>query len=61
MPTINDHGDIVVDASHPIIDTGHSIVDIMRGLQNLSSGHPSLLICQIVQLLQRILDLIPSK
>jgi hypothetical protein len=62
LRTINDHRDLVVNASYPIIDASHSIFDVvylildsphsivdsMCGLQSLRSGHPSLLVCQLV-------------
>jgi hypothetical protein len=48
---IVDGSHLVADAGHPVIDTSYSIVNIVRSLQNLSSSHAGLLICQLVQLL----------
>ena len=53
MRTINDRRDLVIDGLH-------SVINSMRDLQNLCSGHSSLLLRQLVQPLQRILDLSPS-
>ena len=64
LRTINDRRDFVinslhsvVDTGYPIVDDGHSIVNIMRDFQDLRSGHSSLLLRQLVQPLQRILDI----
>ena len=67
MRTINDRRNLVIDSLHSVInsghiirDSGHFVINSIRGLQNLRSGHPSLLLRQLVQPLQRVLDLRPS-
>jgi hypothetical protein len=44
------------DRRNLVIDDLHSVINCMRDLQNLRSGHSSLLLRQLVQPLQRILD-----
>ena len=41
--TIVDAGHFIVDLKYLVIDSSHSSIDSMRGLQNLSCGHSSLL------------------
>ena len=36
------------------------VINVAHNFQNLSSSHPSLLVCQLVQPLQRIFDIHPS-
>ena len=55
--SIADASHLTVDGGHPVVDTSHSVIDITRGFENLSSSHPSLLIGQRVQPLQRIFDI----
>ena len=44
------------DRRNLVIDDLHSVINCMRDLQNLRSGHSGLLLRQLVQPLQRILD-----
>jgi hypothetical protein len=47
--------------SHLAIDARYFVVDGVRKFQNLSSRHQSLIVCQFVQSLQRILDISPPQ
>ena len=52
LRTIDDRRDLVINGLH-------SVINGMRNLQNLRSGHSSLLLRQLVQPLQCILDVGP--
>jgi hypothetical protein len=52
--TINDLCNLAIDSFHPSVDT-------TSGLQQLYHGHPSLLLCQIIQPPQSVLNIDPSE
>ena len=53
LRTINDLRDLIVYGTHPLIDS-------MCGPKDFRSGHPSFLLRQLVQPLQRIFHITPS-
>jgi hypothetical protein len=53
-------GHPIVDGHHCICDSPHSLINIMRRLQDFCNRHSSFLLCQLVQLLQRIFHIRPS-
>ena len=58
---VTDIGQSIVDAKRDIRNSPHSasVIDSMCGLQDLGSSHLSLLLRQIVQSLERILNIRP--
>src|SRR5882672_10521578 len=46
--------------SRTVFDLGHVAIDIMRNLQISCQRHGGLFICECIQLLERILNVLPS-